>query len=132
MDQIHAVKNLKDEDKRKMAAARDFLIINWLNPLTLKDLSHEVGTNEYYLKKQFKMVFGTTVFGYLQAFKIEKAKEMLIQQDIKIAEIAQKLGYKHATHFTAAFKKQVGILPNQFREKYKINVEGRGKKLFSL
>lgn len=119
MDQNHAGKYLKEDDVRKMAEARNILLSNWLSPLSLKELSHEVGTNEYYLKKHFKMVFGMTVFGYLHAFKIEKAKEMLIHQDLKIAEIAQKLRYKHATHFTAAFKKQVGILPNQFREEIK-------------
>jgi len=46
---------------------------------------------------------------------MEKARQLLTAGDMKIAEVAHTLGYKHATHFTAAFKKHVGFLPNKVR-----------------
>ena len=46
---------------------------------------------------------------------MEKAKEQLCQEGSKIAEVAQRMGYKHATHFTAAFKKYYGYVPNKIR-----------------
>ena len=108
---------VKKSDARKMCEARDILLLNWENPLSLKELAHEVGTNEYHLKKHFKMVFGMTVFNYLYQFIMEKAKEMLTHQDLNIGEIALQLGFKHATHFTASFKKHVGELPKQYRKR---------------
>jgi AraC-like DNA-binding protein len=107
--------SLKPDDVQKMHKAREILVENMHAPLSIKDLAHQVGTNEYNLKKYFKEVFGTTVFGYLHDFRMEKSKQQLAVDGSKISEVARKLGYKHATHFTAAFKKYYGFLPNKMR-----------------
>ncbi len=106
---------VKDEDRARMQLARQLVIDNLANPLSIKALAHEVGTNEYSLKKQFKAVFGTTIFGYLHDYRMEQAREQLCQNQETIAEIAQRAGYQHATHFTAAFKKYFGYLPTKLR-----------------
>jgi len=54
-------------------------------------------------------------FGYLHEFRMEKSKEELGVDGTKISDVAQRMGYKHATHFTAAFKKYYGYLPNKMR-----------------
>jgi len=46
---------------------------------------------------------------------MEYAKSLLVENDLSIAEIADKTGYKHATHFTTAFKKYFGFLPNKIK-----------------
>lgn len=107
--------SLKQEDVLKMHLARNILVENLESPLSIKDLAQQVGTNEYSLKKYFKEVFGTTVFGYLHDFRMERSKEQLSVEGSKISEVAQKMGYKYATHFTAAFKKYYGFLPNKMR-----------------
>lgn len=106
---------LKTEDTEKMHLARAILIKNIETPLSLKDLAHQIGTNEFNLKKYFKEVFGTTVFGYLHEYRMEQSREQLCREGSKITEVAQRMGYKHATHFTAAFKKYYGYLPNKIR-----------------
>ncbi len=112
---LHFTSFLKHEDIEKMHAARQILIDNVEKPLSLRDLAHQVGTNEYNLKKHFKEIFGKTVFGYLHDFRMDEAKHQLCQEGSKIVEVAQRMGYKHATHFTAAFKKHFGFLPNKMR-----------------
>jgi AraC-like DNA-binding protein len=104
---------LKSIDVEKMHQVRTLLTRNMEIDLSLKDLAKMVGTNEYYLKRNFKAVFGESVFRYLHQMKMEKAIEMIKQHNKKVAEIASILGYKHPTHFTAAFKKYFGFLPNQ-------------------
>jgi AraC-like DNA-binding protein len=104
-----------EEIVEKMHMVRNILIGNLEQPLSLKDLAHQVGTNEFNLKKYFKQVFGTTVFGYLHDFRMEQSKEQLSREGSKISEVAQRMGYKHATHFTAAFKKYYGYVPNKMR-----------------
>ncbi len=104
---------LKRADIEKMHHAREVLINNLQNPYSLIDLAHLVGTNEYYLKKHFKQVFGNTVFGYLHTYRMEQAKKALQQQEKKISEIAQDLGYKYTGHFTTAYKKYFGFLPHK-------------------
>ena len=100
-DQMQVVRRMLDENLDR----------HW----SLKDLAHKVGTNEFNLKKYFKEVFGKTVFGYLHEVRMETSKHELCKPNASISEVAQKMGYKHPTHFTAAFKKYHGILPTKLR-----------------
>jgi len=106
---------LKEEEIEKMYTVKNHLIHRMNEGLTLKSLAHEAGTNEYHLKKHFKLVFGQTVFGFLHSYKMEMAKTMLLDPMIRISDLAERLGYKHATHFSAAFKKHFGHLPRERR-----------------
>ncbi|WP_316747493.1 AraC family transcriptional regulator [Pedobacter gandavensis] len=113
--QQQPVPRLKQEELDKMQEAREILIQNIDRPFSLRTLAHMVGTNEFNLKKQFKAVYGTTVYGYLNQYKMEQAKAMLLQGDSRVSEVSEKMGYKHATHFTSAFKKYFGYLPNKIK-----------------
>ncbi len=118
---------LKEEEIEKMYTVKKHLIHRMNDGLTLKSLAHEVGTNEYHLKKHFKQVFGQTVFGFLHSYKMEMAKTMLLDPMIRISELSERLGYKHATHFSAAFKKHFGHLPRE-RRYQEMKGSGRSKK----
>ncbi|HSI75569.1 MAG TPA: helix-turn-helix domain-containing protein [Lunatimonas sp.] len=107
---------LKPEEAEKMESARQLLLKNLKTGISLKSLALEVGTNEFTLKKHFKLQFGSSVFSYLLAYKMGQAKEMLKNTELKISAIAEELGYQHPTHFSAAFKKATGMLPKYFRE----------------
>lgn len=104
------VRTLKKEDIDRMYLARDIIISNINSPCTLIDLAHQVGTNDAYLKSHFKLVFGTTVYGYLQGIKMTHARELLAQGK-NVSEVAYLSGYKHTAHFTRAFKKHFGFAP---------------------
>ncbi|MGV3587226.1 MAG: helix-turn-helix domain-containing protein [Adhaeribacter sp.] len=106
---------LKQADINKMRLVKNLIENNLNKSFSLSTLAKAVFTNEQYLKKHFKLVFGCTVFNYILGRRMEKAKEMLLAGDHKIAEVAEQTGYKHATHFTSAFKKYFGFLPNQVR-----------------
>ncbi|MBE9586397.1 helix-turn-helix transcriptional regulator [Mucilaginibacter sp. JRF] len=100
---------------KKMNLVRDILLDDLNTDLSLKELANKVGTNEFDLKKNFKKVFGNTVFGYLHQYKMERSKQLLLNANNKIATVAELMGYKHATHFTNAFKKYFGYLPNKLK-----------------
>lgn len=104
-----------DSNLEKMYEVKDIIDSNITQSCTLLDLAQQVGTNECYLKKHFKQVFGTTVFGYVHTQRMLRSKEMLLNEDMKIAEVAKLSGYKHASHFTTAFKKYFGYLPHQIK-----------------
>jgi AraC-like DNA-binding protein len=106
---------LKKEEMDRMNEVREVLISNSNSQLPLRTLAHMVGTNEFNLKKNFKLAFGTTVYGYLSQYKMEEAKKMLVTGDHNVSEVSGKMGYKHATHFTNAFKKHFGYLPTKIK-----------------
>jgi len=106
---------LKKIEMERMHEVREILIQQTGDQLSLRALAHLVGTNEFNLKRDFKALFGKTVFAYLNQHKMEKAKNMLIEEDTTVSEISKRMGYKHATHFTSAFKKYFGYLPNKIK-----------------
>lgn len=108
--------HLKKSDTAKMYQVRDIILYNLKNPFSLKELAHQVGTNEFTLKKGFKTVFGTTVFGFINDVKMEKAQNLLTKQELTITQVAELVGYKNATHFTTAFKKKYGTLPSALKK----------------
>ncbi|MBX3252539.1 MAG: helix-turn-helix transcriptional regulator [Chitinophagaceae bacterium] len=99
----------------KMYLARAIITSNLGKSCSILDLAQQVGTNDCYLKKHFKQVFGTTVYGYLQKERMERSRRLLMEGEKKISEIARLTGYKHASHFTTAFKKYFGYLPNKIK-----------------
>ncbi len=83
---------------------------------TIKELASKIGQNENTLKREFKRVFKMTISVYGMEQRIRKAKEFLQFSQDPIYLIAEKVGYKNATHFTCAFRKHTGISPSQFRD----------------
>lgn len=106
---------LKKSAIEKMHLVKNIIHARFAEPCTLIDLAHQVGTNETYLKQHFKQVFGDTVFGYMQQIKMNAARDMLMDGK-SVQEVAGKMGYKHAAHFTRAFKKYVGYQPGRLKD----------------
>jgi len=108
---------LKSVEVEKMIVVKELIENNLNETHTISSLARAAGTNEQYLKQHFKLLFGNTVFGHMLSCKMEKSKEMLLTGKYRITEIAEMVGYKHATHFTSAFKKFFGCLPQSFKTK---------------
>ncbi|WP_316839490.1 AraC family transcriptional regulator [Pedobacter gandavensis] len=108
--------SLKKSDIEKIYAVREFILTNLTHTCSLIDLSHKVGTNEFTLKKGFKELFGTTVFGFWNDLKMAEAMKMLQQQGMKINEVSDAIGYKNPQHFSAAFKRKFGVVPSSVKQ----------------
>lgn len=105
----------ESEEVKRMYEVKELITYDLSSHVSIIELAKKVGTNDCYLKKQFKEVFGTTVYGYLHKERMEKARMMLAESNRKISEVARSIGYKHASHFSLAFKKYFGYLPNKIR-----------------
>ncbi|MHA3788066.1 helix-turn-helix transcriptional regulator [Flavobacterium hauense] len=106
---------LKSHDIEKIHSVKAIIDNNISKSHSLMELAREAGINDFKLKKGFKEVYGTTVFGYLKDIRMIEAKKMLLKNDIPIADIAMLCGYKFVQNFTNAFKKEFGITPDKFR-----------------
>lgn len=107
------IKTAKDRDK--FVDAKELLTSRMDNPPTIIELSKLVGINEYKLKKGFKELFGTTIFGYIHKSRMSLAKKLLLETDKSAKEIAYEIGYNSPQYFSTAFKKQYGVSPNSVR-----------------
>jgi AraC family transcriptional regulator, transcriptional activator of the genes for pyochelin and ferripyochelin receptors len=112
-DNRSVIKRSSDNDR--IIYAKEFLEKKVNNPPSLSELSKEVGLNEYKLKRGFKEVFKTTAFGYLAEYRLELAKQQLLESDRTISEISYQLGYSSPQHFSNAFKKKFGMAPKMVK-----------------
>ncbi|MEH2407277.1 helix-turn-helix transcriptional regulator [Nostoc sp.] len=96
--------------------ARDILLRNIGNPPSLIELARQVGINEYTLKRGFRQIFGTTVFGYLHDYRMEQARQLLLSGQMKIEQVAQIVGYVNRSRFASAFRKKYGINPKAYQK----------------
>lgn len=101
---------------KKMYEVRQYIGQHLDEQHTLPQLARLVGINESALKREFKRVFGQTVFEYAQRARMEKARHRLAIGAQPIYEIAEAVGYKNSTHFTTAFKKYTGLTPKAYRK----------------
>lgn len=100
----------------KIMYAKHLIEENLQRTYTIPELAKLCGTNEQYLKKYFKLYLGTTIANYTLNVKMNFAKNLLMTGNHRIADIAQMIGYKHSTHFTTAFKRYFGFIPNSLRQ----------------
>ena len=100
---------------KKLYKIRQILKDNLNQNYSIKYLSKKVGLNETLLKKEFIRLFGCSMNEYFKTEKMTKAKDLLRGTQVPIYQIAEDIGYKNATHFSAAFKKYYGELPKQYR-----------------
>lgn len=113
-DQKFIYTSLKRPDIEKVYAAKAFLEEHFFQDFTLLELSRQVGLNDFKLKKGFRELFGTTVFGYLNDLRMEQGKRMLLEKQT-VAEVADILGYSQPHHFSTAFKRKFGYLPSRLK-----------------
>jgi len=106
---------LKEADIERIHQAGEILIDELEQPPSLIDLAQRVGLNDYKLKLGFRQVFGTTAFGYLHRYRMEKAQQLLLQSQLTIAGVAQAIGYTSQSRFCDAFKRQYGLTPRSYR-----------------
>lgn len=100
-----------ETDRDKVARAREILLEQIGEPITIKELSRRVAMNECYLKKGFKEMYGTTIFDFYQSQRMEHARYLLYEKGISVTQVASMLGYSSISHFSTAFKKQTGLKP---------------------
>ncbi len=106
---------LNDEDNvQRIREAKKILIEKMVSPPTLKELSREIGLNEYRLKEGFKNIYGKTVFQFLNDYRLDKARQLLESGKFKVNDAAYQIGYTNPSHFIAAFRKKFGVTPKKY------------------
>lgn len=98
-------------DLEKLFAVNEFIQTSFLQPLTLKELTQKFGLNEFKLKKGYKELFQTTVFGHVHQLRMQKAKSLLKEKEMNVSDVAFFIGYDNVSSFSTEFKKRFGCTP---------------------
>ena len=85
--------------------------------LSLGEVAKAANTSTFYFCKMFKKATGINFTDYLSRIRIEKARNLLLNPNLRVSEIAFEVGFQSLTHFNRVFKKIVGQSPTEYREK---------------
>lgn len=130
---LHQLYNTwKEIVKEKLSDARDtdiykncsylvkrilnFIDENYDKEISLNLLSGKFNVSPNYISRLFKEETGETLFNYLNSVRIEQAKTLLRDTDLKIYEVGFKVGFNSTVHFNIVFNKLAGVSPKQFKD----------------
>jgi AraC-like DNA-binding protein len=98
----------------KMVKICNYIKENYSTTIRLDTLSEMTGLSRNYIIRQFRKCYGMTPSDYLATIRIEKAKQLALETDLSISEIANQVGYTELHSFSRMFKKRMGISLSQF------------------
>ena len=122
---IHRLSLIDTQDDKELSndeiciskSSKDILLRSFVNPPSIEVLAHLCATNETKLKTIFKKVHKTTIYGYIQNLRLQKANLLLKEQYLNIGQIAKEVGYKHQGHFSKLFFENFGVYPKDLLKK---------------
>jgi len=104
------------KNKQKIQTAIKFIEDNYDKDLNMAVVSNYISMNYSLFSYLFKQYTGTNFVNYLKDLRINEAKKLLEETDLKVNEISQKVGYDNEKHFMKIFKSSCGISPSEYRK----------------
>lgn len=111
--------DIRDNRKNSIEDILNYIDRNCHKDISLDQVGEYANMSSYYLSKIFKKETGVNFVTYLTERKIEIAKDMLINTDVPIINIALDLSYHEPNYFSKVFKKSTGLTPTEFRREKK-------------
>ena len=102
--------------KEKMHDLRDYLINLEGKVPTLNSLADQTGLSARQLNREFTLEFGESIFSFISSYRLQQAKTAIVQSNLPLKVLANRLGYSHINHFTTAFRKKFGYPPGSLRK----------------
>lgn len=106
-----------DEHAELIERAKIIMLENVANSIDLEELAQNLGTSYSCFRKAFKQYTDYSPARYFQELKIRKAKELLVETDMPMKEIAYSLNFSSDGYFLSFFKKRVGCTPLAYRNR---------------
>ena len=115
---VELLNSVKDKSPKRIPvvnSVKSLIQDNLQNDISVKEISEKLGVSMYYTCHLFKQETGITIVDYKNEMKIIKAKNLLVNTDKKITDIAQECGFCTDSYFDKVFMEYESISPTQYR-----------------
>lgn len=103
-----------------MREIHEYLTEHIAERITIGTLSRQYLINPTTLKAVFKSVYGTSIAAHIKEHRMEQAAKLLIETNLSMAEIGQRIGYESQSKFTSSFKLYYQMFPKEYRKRSKM------------
>ncbi len=93
-----------------------YLRDNYSRPLAIRDVAAQVHLSERHTNRLFRQVMGVSIKDYLTDFRLGIAKQLLLNQQMSVTEVAYASGYQDVRHFITLFRRRTGLTPARYRD----------------
>lgn len=104
--------------RRALNRACSYIAENLGERFTLDDLARQAGVSRFHFARLFRISTGDSPMAYLLKSRIERAKQLLLQDERPVCEIAAVLGFCDQSHLTRTFRRLTGLTPREFARKH--------------
>ncbi|MDO4616193.1 MAG: response regulator [Lachnospiraceae bacterium] len=108
----------KIQEAKPITDAKKYIREHYRESLKLEEVSRAVGFNSTYFSSLFKKETGMNYQDYLTELRMMKAKELLSETNLSLAEVAEQVGYTDLKYFSRLFKRATGINPSEYKKLY--------------
>ncbi|HHV31505.1 MAG: helix-turn-helix domain-containing protein [Ruminococcaceae bacterium] len=98
-------------------AVKEYLDKNYARDIHLSELAELFHFSKEYISKLFKEKYGIGIYEYVLKYRMARAKELLLKENLQIQTISERLGYKDSNYFSKAFRTYYGLSPSEMKEK---------------
>lgn len=113
---------LVSKNRKIVHIVQDYIEQYYGSRLTLEDLARKVYLSPYYLTRIFKKETGCRIFDYLTNVRLKWAKEFLANTDLKVTEVALRVGFEDVSYFGKVFRREIGVTPSEYRDLHQNNM----------
>ncbi len=106
----------KEELSLNVKRAENMILEYYKTGITLEEIAGKLNLTPEYLGNQFHLEKGVKFSTFIKDFRIMKAKELLIGSNLKVCEVAERVGYSDAKYFSKVFREHTGQLPAEYRK----------------
>ncbi|WP_449602212.1 response regulator transcription factor [Paenibacillus sp. Marseille-Q9583] len=107
---------VKGSGEKAIDIALQYVKEHYFEDLTLEKIASVVFLNPVYFSQLFKQKTGQGYKEYVTSLRLEQAKLLLVNSKLKVAEIAERIGYQDMRHFTQMFRKRFLVTPTEYRQ----------------
>ncbi|CQR56078.1 response regulator [Paenibacillus riograndensis] len=120
--QVLELEPMKGSGEKAIDVALHYIKEHFYEDLSLEKMASVVFLNPAYFSQLFKQKTGQGYKEYVTSLRLEQAKLLLLNPRLKLAEIAERVGYQDMKHFTQMFRKRYQLTPTEYRQQQNINI----------
>lgn len=94
----------------------EYVKVNYRRRITLDELAKHIYLSRSYLSSIFKEETGMNLSSFINAVRVEKSKALLLDNTVRLVDVANLCGFEDQSYYTKVFKRVVGVSPKRYRD----------------